>query len=166
MVQKEIFFTWYFIYCIFNYMYMLINIKASNAVTAILDSVHENTTHHYETRLFIYIENFTTKTVSFQIKNTLIFFHISAQNIDCGYSLEPPRRGDSNEYPQSMFWAEISKISIPLQTPVLLYKSGVYGGQNYIGMFSWCKAALPAGTKHIAYGCLWYTFSGADKKIN
>ena len=32
-----------------------------------------------------------------------IFFHISAQNIDCGYSLEPPRRGGSNEYPQSMF---------------------------------------------------------------
>ena len=23
---------------------------------------------------------------------------ISAQNIDCGYSLEPPRRGGSNEY--------------------------------------------------------------------
>ena len=30
-------------------------------------------------------------------------FHISAQNIDCGYSLEPLRRGGSNEYPQSMF---------------------------------------------------------------
>ena len=30
-------------------------------------------------------------------------FHISAQNIDCGYLLEPPRRGGSNEYPQSMF---------------------------------------------------------------
>ena len=28
---------------------------------------------------------------------------ISAQNIDCGYSLEPPRRGGSNEYQQSMF---------------------------------------------------------------
>ena len=24
-------------------------------------------------------------------------FHISAQNIDCGYLLEPPRRGGSNE---------------------------------------------------------------------
>ena len=28
----------------------------------------------------------------------LKIFHISAQNIDCGYSLEPPRRGGSNEY--------------------------------------------------------------------
>ena len=49
-----------------------------------------------------------------------IIFLISAQNIDCGYSLEPPRqnidcgyslepplRGGSNEYPQSMFCAEM-----------------------------------------------------------
>ena len=36
------------------------------------------------------------------MKNSGIF-PISAQNIDCGYSLEPPRRGGSNEYPQSMF---------------------------------------------------------------
>ena len=40
-----------------------------------------------------------------------IIFLISAKNIDCGYSLEPPRRGSSNEYPQSMFWAEIWRIS-------------------------------------------------------
>ena len=39
-----------------------------------------------------------------------IIFLISAKNIDCGYSLEPPRRGGSNEYPQSMFLAEICKI--------------------------------------------------------
>ena len=25
-------------------------------------------------------------------------FHIAAQNIDCGYTLEPPRRRGSNEY--------------------------------------------------------------------
>ena len=48
------------------------------------------------------------------MKNTDIF-HISAQNIDCGYSLELPRRGGSNGYPQSMFWAEIRKI---IYTPV------------------------------------------------
>ena len=39
----------------------------------------------------------------------LIFFLIFAQNIDCGYSLEPPRRGGSNEYPQSMFWSQNRK---------------------------------------------------------
>ena len=32
-----------------------------------------------------------------------IIFLISAQNIDCGYLLEPSHRGGSNEYPQSMF---------------------------------------------------------------
>ena len=32
-----------------------------------------------------------------------IIFLISVQNIDCGYSLEPLRRGGSNECPQSMF---------------------------------------------------------------
>ena len=42
------------------------------------------------------------KTESFQTKNSDIF-HISAQNIDSGYSLEPHRRCGSNEYPQSMF---------------------------------------------------------------
>ena len=42
------------------------------------------------------------KNESFQMKNSKIL-HISALNIDCGYSLEPPRRGGSNEYPQSMF---------------------------------------------------------------
>ena len=35
------------------------------------------------------------------MKNSDILY-ISAQNIDCGYSLEPPQRGGSNEYPQSM----------------------------------------------------------------
>ena len=40
-----------------------------------------------------------------------IIFLISVQNIDCGYSLEPPRWGGSNEYPQFIFWAEIWKIS-------------------------------------------------------
>ena len=40
-----------------------------------------------------------------------IIFLISAQKHRLWYSLEPPRRGGSNEYPQSMFWAEIRKIS-------------------------------------------------------
>ena len=51
----------------------------------------------------------------FQIK-IQIFFHISAQNIDNEYSLEPPHQSGSNEYLQSMFfWAEVKKI---IYTPV------------------------------------------------
>ena len=54
------------------------------------------------------------KTEKFQIKTSDIF-QISSQNIDCGYLLELPLQGSSNEYPQSMFWAEIRKI---MYTPV------------------------------------------------
>ena len=39
-------------------------------------------------------------------------FHISVQKIDCGYSLEPPRRGGSNEYPQSMFLSRNKKNNV------------------------------------------------------
>ena len=45
------------------------------------------------------------KIENFQLKNFDIFL-IFAPNIDCGYTLEPPRRGGSNEYPQSMFWSK------------------------------------------------------------
>ena len=48
------------------------------------------------------------KNENFRIKNSDIF-HISDQNIDCGYSLEPPLRGGSNEYPQSMFLSRNKK---------------------------------------------------------
>ena len=59
----------------------------------------------------IYRYFFSPKTENFQIKNSDIF-HISAQNIDYEYSLELPRWGGSNEYPQSMFWAEIRKNNV------------------------------------------------------
>ena len=79
--------------------------------------------------------------------------HISAQNIDCDYSFEPPpRRGSFNGYPQSMF---LSKIMYTPVNPVLLYKSGVYAGQNYIGMFSWWLAMnrFFSGCILESYGC-------------
>ena len=53
----------------------------------------------------------TPKNENFQIKNFDIF-QISAQNIDYGYSLEPPRRGGSNEYPQSIFLSRNKKNNV------------------------------------------------------
>ena len=47
-------------------------------------------TYITKTRLFKYMENFTTKNETFQIKNSDMF-HISAQNMEFVYSLEPPR---------------------------------------------------------------------------
>ena len=60
------------------------------------------------------------KNETFQIKNSAIF-HISAQNIDCGYSLEPPRRGGSNEYPQSMFLSRNKKNNVYPCKPQFYY---------------------------------------------
>ena len=55
---------------------------------------------HYEYTPMQYTAIFHgCKIDHFQMKNSDIFL-IFAQNIDCGYTLEPP---GSNEYPQSMF---------------------------------------------------------------
>ena len=58
----------------------------------------------------------------FQIKKKMIFcFYVSAQNIDCGYSLEPLRRGGSNEYPQSMSLSRNKKINVYPCKPQFYY---------------------------------------------
>ena len=48
-------------------------------------------------------------------------FLIFAQNIDCGYTLEPPRQGSSNEYPQSMFWSKNKKNRYTPATTIFFY---------------------------------------------
>ena len=62
---------------------------------------------------------FPPKT-GFSDKNSDIF-HTSAQNIDFGYSLEPPRRGGSNEYPQSKFFNRNKKNYIYPYKPQFYY---------------------------------------------
>ena len=66
--------------------------------------------------------------------------------IDCGYSLEPPRRGGSNEYPQSLFRAEIWKMSYTFIWQLyLVIKFSVYLNRHVFVMirglirdFTWC----------------------------
>ena len=66
-----------------------------------------------------------------------IIFLISAENIDCGYSLEPPHRGGSNEYTQSMFWADITSThnlfwaEIWKNIGVFIWKCSAFGGKNF-----------------------------------
>ena len=43
---------------------------------------------------------FSCKNDNFQLGKKDVFL-IFATNIDCGYTLEPPHLGGSNEYPQS-----------------------------------------------------------------
>ena len=71
----------------------------------------------------------------FHIKNSDIF-HVSAQNIDCGYSLEPPRRGGSNEYPHSMFLSKNNKNNVYPWNPQFYYiKWGLRGSKLYRYVF-------------------------------
>ena len=80
-----------------------------------------------KTCLFKYIETFTTKKKeNFQIK-ILIFFKFPLKT-DCGYSLEPPRRGGSNVYPQSMFLSRNKKNNVYPCKPQFYYiKEGFKG---------------------------------------
>ena len=64
-------------------------------------------------------------------------FHISAQNINCRYPLEPHRRGGSNKCPQYMFLSRNKKHYVYPCKPQFYYiKVGFKWGQNYVGMFS------------------------------
>ena len=84
-----------------------------------------------KTSLFKYTENFTTKKWKFSDKNSDIF-HISAQNLDCGHSLEPPRRGGSNEYPKSMFLSRNKKNNLYPYKPQFKYIKMGFKGVNII----------------------------------
>ena len=66
---------------------------------------------------------FSAVKLEFSMEKKNDVFLIFAQNIDCGYTFEPSRRGGYNEYPQCMFL--IKTLGIPLQTPVFLYASEV-----------------------------------------
>ena len=80
------------------------------------------------------------KIENFQTKNSTIF-HISAQNIDCGYSLEPPRRGGSNEYPQFIFLSRNKKNKVYPCKPQFYYiKVGFKGVKIIQACFrDYCK---------------------------
>ena len=68
------------------------------------------------------------KICNFSDKKNSDIFRISAKNIDCGYLLEPPRRGGSNKYPQSMFLRR-NKINnvYPCKPQVYYIKVGFKG---------------------------------------
>ena len=74
-----------------------------------------------KTRLFKYIENFTSENWKFSDKKLWYFFIFLLKNIDCGYSLEPPRRGGSNEYPQYMFLSRNKKNNVYPCKPQFYY---------------------------------------------
>ena len=90
---------------------------------------------HYEnTPIQLYRKFHLQKLKIFRLKTDS--FHISAQNIDCRYSLEPPRRGGSNEYPQSMFLTRNKRNNIYPCKPQFYYvKVGFKGIKLYRRVF-------------------------------
>ena len=109
-----IFFIYFFFPFLLNKMYLLYrrsmkqyynnneNMK-TNGLHSINNVYEKFNLPITKTYLFKYTEKLITEKLKiFRLKNSNIF-HISAQKIDCGHSLEPPRRGGSNEYQQSMF---------------------------------------------------------------
>ena len=74
------------------------------------------------TEIFKVVKNGKNQQKSF------VIFLIFAQNIDCGYTLEPPRRGGSNEYPQSMFWSKNKKNRYTPAYPQFYYIKVGYTG--------------------------------------
>ena len=85
-----------------------------------------------KTRLFKYIENFTSKNWKFSDKKIWYFSYFCSKNIDCGYSLEPPRRGGSNEYPQSMFLSRNKKNNAYPFKPQFYYIKVGFSGVKII----------------------------------
>ena len=87
-------------------------------------------------------------------------FHISAQNIDCRYSLEPLWRGGSNEYPQSMFLSRNKKINVyPCKPQFYCIKVGFKGVKtiyacfrnekcDYLGKVTFCLCVLNLEKQH------------------
>ena len=100
-------------------------------------TILRNYSNHYENMPMQYTEIFFS---DLKIENFIgIFFYIFlifAQNIDFGYTLEPPRRGGSNEYPQSMFWSKNKKNRYTPSYTSFTKKSGVLGGIHFTDMFS------------------------------
>ena len=53
-------------------------------------------------------------------RKILIFF-LFLLKTDCRYTLDPPRRGSSNEYPQPMFWSKNKKNRYTPANPSFSY---------------------------------------------
>ena len=76
----------------------------------------------------IYRDYFSAVKIEKNHQKNIDMFLIFAQNIDCGYKLEPPRRGGSNEYPQSMFWSKNKKNRYtPANTSFAIQKWDIRG---------------------------------------
>ena len=105
-----------------------------------------SSTHYENTSIQNILKISPPKTESFSDKNSNIFSYFCS-NIDCGYSLEPPLRGGSNEYPQSMFLSTNKEDNVyPCKPQFYHIKMGFKGAKLYRHVFVMiisAKSAIP-----------------------
>ena len=96
-----------------------------------------------KTRLFKYIENFTSKNIKFSDKKIGYFSYFCSKHrlwvlVRTAWGKAVlTSRGSSNEYPQSMFLSRNKKNNAYPCKPQFYYiKVGFNGGQNYTSLFS------------------------------
>ena len=91
--------------------------------------------------------------------NSGIVFISFLLNICCGYSLEVPCRGTSNEYPQHVFWKkiipELSFHTLPLQELCISKNSTDYDPTAEICILIWARVA-----------CLWYSAPNCNSEVH
>ena len=83
---------------------------------------------HYENLSMQYTDFFSAVKIENFIGKIIDVLNIFAQNIDFGYTLEPPQRGGSNEYPQSLFWIRNTKNRYNYVNPSFTNIKVVYEG--------------------------------------
>ena len=94
------------------------------------------------------------KTFSWKI---LVVFLFLLKKIDCGYSLELPWWGGSNEYPQSMFLSRNEKNNeYPCKPQFYYIKVGFRGSILYRRVFVIPSSLLPFGALGGRVSWLWH----------
>ena len=112
-VRFFFFFFFFFFFVFFVFFFFLPQIFSDVVGLSGISNCRAAYCIHYENFPMQYTEIFSRRQ---KMKISLEFFYlfnIFAQNIHCGYTLEPPHRGGSNEYPQCMIWIKNKKISKP-----------------------------------------------------
>ena len=122
---KRITFTFYALFTLYAFNYQG---PVPQGIVILMSSLRVTLRKHAYSNI---LKILPPKNENFQIKNSDIF-HISAQNIDCWYSLEPPRRGGSNEYPQSMILSRNKKNSVYPCKPQFYYMKVGFKGVKII----------------------------------
>ena len=116
------------------------NIWSESALFETQPKLFGHITSRKHTYIILTLLNSTFISKTWVYMGYKLFFLFMLKSIDCGYSLEPPRRGGSNAYPQSMFWAELWKISECFYLKIFIFlvvKFSVYLNRRVFVMYTY-----------------------------